>query len=61
MKNYTLTFLFDNADPDVYGPFKSEEEAEKQGVKIARKMSSREWYRCANAGGWHVSLMKKGI
>ena len=30
MKEYILTFLFDNADPDVHGPYKSEEEAEDE-------------------------------
>ena len=58
---YSLTFLFDNGDPNVYGPYKSEEEAEESAYKIARKMDEREWYHCANAGGWHISLVKKGI
>ena len=30
MKEYILTFLFDNADPDVHGPYKSEGEAEDE-------------------------------
>jgi uncharacterized protein (DUF1330 family) len=37
MKEYILTFLFDNADPDVYGSYNSKEEAEDEVSRFAAR------------------------
>ena len=37
MREFTLTFLFDNADPDVHGPYNSKEEAEDEVSRFAAR------------------------
>ena len=54
-ENYCASITWDNTDPTVYGPFKSEAEAKKKLQEITDRWGDWEW-GCQT--GHRVSLMK---
>ena len=54
-----LVIHWDSCAPSVYGPFKSETEAEQRREEITAKWSEDEWYQAGNGHGIAIQLMSK--